>query len=56
MEDWLLAVVAGGDGGREGEQEAAAAAEADAVGDADLDYEEELLVPGGQGRWMGGTG
>ena len=52
MEDWLLAVVAGGDGAREGEQEAAAA-EADAGGDADLEYEEELLVPGGQGGWPG---
>lgn len=46
MEDWLASVVAGGDGGMEGEgeQEAAAAAE-----EAEAD-EDELLVPGAGSR------
>ncbi|PRW61041.1 Tubulin-folding cofactor B [Chlorella sorokiniana] len=43
MEDWLASVVAGGDGGMEGESQAEAAA---AQGDEEGEEEDELLVPG----------
>ena len=42
MEDWLAYVVAGGDGGMEGESQNEAAAQ----GDEAEDDEDELLVPG----------
>lgn len=42
MEDWLASVVAGGDGGMEGESQSAEAA----AGDEEAEEEDELLVPG----------
>lgn len=43
MEDWLASVVAGGDGGMEGESQSEAAA---AQEDEEDQEEDELLVPG----------